>query len=315
MGYYRSKKKNNVIRILLLIVLSICFSVMAVWLVKRLPDNFATLKKVKATVAELEGQNNEAQKLLDSLNSQLNEISTKVDSLEQDVEEAKKENPDMAKAYTEGDTKNAYLTFDDGPSKNTTVILDFLKTNNIKATFFVTGKVGMDDLYKRIVDEGHTLAIHSDTHDYEAIYQTVDTFMDDINALSARIEKITGQKPTIIRFPGGSNNTISHKFGGNDIMDKIIDEVNNQGYIYYDWNVDSSDASKALQDRDVIVNSVLNGADGMKDAIILMHDAPAKTTSVEALPMIVEGLRKKGFTFKKITEDTPPIQFTVRAGE
>lgn len=173
---------------------------------------------------------------------------------------------------SEENKKIAYLTFDDGPSANTIPILDFLKANHIKATFFVLKKEGYDDIYKRIVDEGHTIALHSSTHDYAQIYQNVDTFMNDMNTLSEHIKKLTGVETKIMRFPGGSNNRVSHRYGGSDVMSKIIPTVEEAGLVYYDWNVDSQDSAKGVQDTQVIINSVLSQAKYNNNAVILMHD-------------------------------------------
>ena len=209
----------------------------------------------------------------------------------------------------ESDKKYAYLTFDDGPSQNTIKILDFLKLNNISATFFVTKKTDYEEVYKRIVDEGHTLALHTTTHDYAQVYRSVDSFFEDLMTVSDYVKSLTGVESKIIRFPGGSNNTVSNRYGGVGLMDKIISQVKEKGYIYYDWNVDSTDASRARQDKNVIVDSVLSQAKYQKEANILMHDAAGKGTTVEALPEIVKGLREQGFSFKAITQETTPVQF------
>ena len=306
MGY---KKQSKTKAIILFLALGVVFTTSATTLAVKLPEKINKLNEVKETVAKVQTSKEEQAQTLESLGAQGDILNTQVEALQSNLEAAKKENPELAQAMANTENKYAYLTFDDGPSANTIKILDFLKANHIKATFFVIGKENMDDIYKRIVDEGHTLAIHSNTHDYAQIYQNVDTFMDDINTLANRLEKITGVRPTIMRFPGGSNNTVSHRYGGNDVMDKVISAVNEAGYTYFDWNVDSLDAAKNKQEQSVIINSVLNGSQGKNEAIILMHDAAAKTTTMEALPQVVEGLRKQGFVFAKITDETPTVQF------
>ncbi|MDF2878695.1 MAG: polysaccharide deacetylase [Clostridia bacterium] len=236
------------------------------------------------------------------------ELQKQVIDLEQRLQQIKRENPEV-EPVTEDNKKYAYLTFDDGPSKNTPKILDFLKANHIKATFFVIGDASQTATYKRIVEEGHTLAVHTNTHKYSDIYKNVDSFMKDIERLDQLLEESTGIKPNVMRFPGGSNNTIAKRYAGFDIMEQIIPKMKQQGFVYFDWNVDSGDASKSTQDKQVIVDSVLNGAKSKEQAIILMHDAAAKTTTVEALPEIVEGLRKQGFVFEKLTAETETIHF------
>ena len=249
-----------------------------------------------------------------NLQSELEEIKKQSEQLNIQVEELKEE---IKILQTSKDNKSnkisgqriAYLTFDDGPSDNTANILDFLKENNIKATFFVTGHENRMDLYKRIVDEGHTLGNHTYGHDYGQIYKSADTFLADVEKLNDLLERATGQRSKIIRFPGGSNNTVSRHAGGAGIMDVICKEVTAKGYKFHDWNVDSLDASKTKQSMDIIINSVVGGSQYTDNAMILMHDAPAKTTTVDALPQIVEGLKKQGFIFKAIDVDTPEVQF------
>lgn len=208
--------------------------------------------------------------------------------------------------------KIAYLTFDDGPSSNTIKILDTLKKYDIKATFFVNGRT--DDkskkIYKRIVEEGHTIGNHTYSHDYSYIYSGKAAFMKDFNKLQNYIKDLTGVKMTVLRFPGGSNNTVSYKYGGKGLMKQLTADMKNKGYVYFDWNVDSTDASVAKQSKSNIVRSVLNGCKGKKEAVILMHDSAPKTTSAEALPEIIEGLKKQGFQFDRISTDTYAPQFT-----
>lgn len=246
-------------------------------------------------VGELQVQNEQLTKQIDELKVEIKELEQKGIKVDLNEELENK--------------KIAYLTFDDGPSPNTVKILDFLKANNIKATFFVLGKENQGDIYRRIVNEGHTIAIHSNTHDYASIYQTVDTFMADVKALSDLIEKETGVKTDVLRFPGGSNNTVSYRYGGSDLMDKITKTVEGAGYAYFDWNIDSFDAAKGLQDEKVIINSVVENAKNTNNAVILMHDAAPKTTTVSALPEIVEGLKQQGFVFEKLTKDSQPVKF------
>lgn len=301
------KSKAQPGAIIVLCVLAITFTFCTAILGSKLPSNIQGLKEAKQTLQQGRIEYAELESSIDTYTDEIEELQELIKKRQQELEEVEDQEPIINETGEED--KFAYLTFDDGPSENTDKILDFLKANNIKATFFVLGKEEDDAAYKRIVEEGHTLALHSNTHQYSAIYASAHAFMADINTLSDRLERITGERPTILRFPGGSNNTISQRYGGKDIMDRVIKMVNEAGITYYDWNVDSSDATANKQDKDVIVSSVLNGARGKKKAIILMHDAAPKTTTVEALPEIVEGLRAQGFVFRPITEDVEPITF------
>ncbi|MBU3188475.1 polysaccharide deacetylase [Clostridium bowmanii] len=209
-------------------------------------------------------------------------------------------------------TKIAYLTFDDGPSENTVEILRILKQYDVKATFFVNGHPNYSYLYKQISDEGHLLANHTYSHEYKDIYNSPDNFKNDTEKLDRYLTSVTGKEPNyILRFPGGSNNTISNNFGGNEIMTSVIKEMNASGYKYFDWNVDSTDASTYCQDRNKIVQAVLSESSQTKHAIILMHDLAPKITTVQALPEIIEGLKNQGFIFDVLSKKAYAPQFTV----
>ena len=304
-------KRNNQIGItILLIALSLGLFAGTGFLASKNSGNKETLTKVQEELTTVEASKANLETQVQELETKNDQLLKQIKELNIQLQELEKQGVDVS-VITEDqqDKKVAYLTFDDGPSANTIKILDFLKANHIRATFFVLEKDGYDDLYKRIVDEGHSIAIHSSTHDYAEIYQNVNSFMSDVESLSNHIKNLTGIETKVLRFPGGSNNTVSHRYGGKDIMDKIIPAVTQAGYVYYDWNVDSQDASKGVQDTQVIVNSVLNQAKYNDNAVILMHDAAAKTTTVEALPQIVEGLKEQGFVFESLSTESEPVKF------
>jgi len=206
---------------------------------------------------------------------------------------------------TEGKGKKVYLTFDDGPSANTDEILDILKSYGAKATFFVNGKKESlyADYYKRITDEGHTIAMHSYTHSYSDIYASVDAFMADMNRLRDYVERLTGVTPDIYRFPGGSSNTITKI----DILEfgRALDA---EGIVYFDWNVSSDDASSVLKTPDEIYESVITGIKKKDTPVVLMHDMQSKVTTVEALPKILEYLEKNGYIAAALDGSVEPVQ-------
>jgi len=198
-----------------------------------------------------------------------------------------------------------YLTFDDGPSSNTTKILDILKEQNIKATFFVVNYGSWyDDVVRRIVNEGHTIALHSYTHQYKLIYSSEDAYFDDLYKLRDRVKETTGIESNIIRFPGGSSNTISSFNKG--IMTRIVKLVKEKGFHYFDWNVDSRDAGGA-KNRDEVYNNVINNLMRNRNNVVLMHDLGSNNKTIEALPDIISNAKSKGYTFSKITYDTPMV--------
>jgi len=200
-----------------------------------------------------------------------------------------------------------YLTFDDGPNEDVTnYILDVLKEEGIKATFFVTCN-GPDYLIKRIYDEGHTVALHTASHDYSYVYSSVDNYFADLQRVSDRVKRITGEESKIIRFPGGSSNTTSrnYKLG---IMSELTWLVLDKGYRYYDWNIDSNDAGGAGTSEQVYYN-VVNNLYYNRSNMVLMHDI--KYTTKYAVKDIITYGKNNGYTFEKITMDTYMIRHGV----
>ena len=197
-----------------------------------------------------------------------------------------------------------YLTFDDGPRDGTTdKILDILKEKDVKATFFVTSN-GSDNLIRRAYNEGHSLGIHTSSHRYDLIYASIDNYYNDLNIVENRIFNITGKKTNLIRFPGGSSNTISKKYS-QGIMSTLTKDVISKNYQYYDWNIDSTDAVYNSSKND-IYNNVINNISKDKYNIILMHDTKNKT--VEVLPMIIDYAKSNGYNFKTLTSNTIPMR-------
>lgn len=197
-----------------------------------------------------------------------------------------------------------YLTFDDGPSANTDQILDILDEYGVKATFFVVGKERYNDQYRRIVEEGHTLGMHSYSHVYRDIYESVEAYGQDLEKLHTYLYELTGVDSRIVRLPGGSSNTVSK-----DKIQDIIAYLGQQGMTYYDWNVSSGDAASGYVSAQQIADNVLNHVSEHHTSIVLMHDASGKNTTVEALPIILEKiLESDNMVLLPITEDTVPIQ-------
>lgn len=207
---------------------------------------------------------------------------------------------------SETDVRKVYLTFDDGPSTYTGKILDILDEYNVKATFFVVGKTDEASLdsYKRIVEEGHTLGMHSYSHKYGEIYKSVDAYAEDLTKLQEHLYLTTGVWSRFCRFPGGSSNTVSQVD-----MDNLIDYLNEQGITYFDWNISSGDAAKGYVSMHSIVDNVMCNIEKHNNCVVLMHDAADKLTTVEALPVIIEQLLDMENTeILAITDDTIPVQ-------
>ncbi|MBQ6441013.1 MAG: polysaccharide deacetylase [Lachnospiraceae bacterium] len=215
---------------------------------------------------------------------------------------------DEANLAQPGDPLKVYLTFDDGPSSNTAEILDILDKYGVKATFFVIGKEDEESqkLYQRIVEEGHTLGMHSFSHQYSTIYSSLESFEDDFYHLQSYLKELTGVESTYYRFPGSSSNQIS-----NTDMGSFISFLDENGVTYYDWNVSSGDATTQAYTKEEIVDHVLNDVVKYKTSIVLLHDSNAKTITVEALAPLIEGLQAMGAEILPIDQNTYPVQYTV----
>ena len=205
----------------------------------------------------------------------------------------------------EGDTHYVYLTFNSVPGDNTEAILDVLAEHNVKATFFVVGteEEGAKEVYQRIVEEGHTIGMHSYSNQYSLIYSSTDAFKQDYKKLSDYIYELTGKKSQYYRFPGGSGNAIS-----NVSMAEFVYILNNEKITYFDWNVSAGDAANTYSVDDVL-NNVLEGVSKYKTSVVLMHDNENKSTTVEALGSLIETLKNQGAVVLPIDEDTKVIQY------
>ncbi len=197
-----------------------------------------------------------------------------------------------------------YLTFDDGPSKRTLEILDVLYENNIPATFFVTGNnlSGEKNIYHRILEEGHAIGNHTFSHRINDIYRSAADFMEDFIRLEKLLIKETQTRQDIMRFPGGSTINKAEKIAGYDVIGEIIILLNEKGYDFFDWNIDSKDAAGGNISAKEIYDNVLKGAEELEgDLVVLLHDTPDKETTVEALPDIISYFEKNGYLFQALS--------------
>ena len=214
------------------------------------------------------------------------------------------EAPRPKTAATVGKPGTIYLTFDDGPSSNITpLILDVLKEEDVKATFFIINydSVG-EELIKREIAEGHSIGLHGYSHTYSEIYQNEDTYMNNLNVLQEKLKDSTGIVSKITRFPGGSSNTVSKKYN-EGIMYRLINLVQERGYKYYDWNVDSNDAGSA-KNKDQVYNNVVTHLKPNRVNIVLMHDFGKSSKTLEALRDIIRFGKENGYTFETITYES-----------
>lgn len=198
------------------------------------------------------------------------------------------------------DEKVVYLTFDDGPSANTQRVLDILDQYDAKATFFITAQ--QPDYFPMIkteYDKGHTIGLHSYTHDYATVYSSVDAYFKDLEQIGEVAKEQIGFVPCFIRFPGGASNTISREYTSG-IMTQLTQQVVEKGYQYYDWNVSSGDGGTVTSDQ-IIAQSE---TDEYTKVMLLFHDTEAKDSTVDALPHVMEYYKNLGYSFKAIDRDS-----------
>ncbi len=254
-------------------------------------SNKAEIEKYRKLISTLESTNAEQQELINSLTTPLNGRDEKT--------------PEPT------EEKIAYLTFDDGPSEHTEEILRILTEKEAVATFFVKNNGNYMDKLEPIIKQGSALAMHTYSHDYKQIYSSVDAYFEDLYEIEKVIFEKTGVSPKIMRLPGGSSNEISKKYCKGVVTD-IVARLNDEGYIYFDWNVDSRDASS---DKDksaaALINNIKNATRDNRVINVLMHDTNDKKTTVEALPEIIDYLRAEGYSFMTLSPTSTLIQHSV----
>lgn len=324
-------KKSNIIVICIISVLVAALAVSVTYCVKRdravnsaktviaqkeeqIKTADENIKKIQSELEAEKQNNNSLNAEIENYKNEKSQLEGEINGLKQQIEllRAKKAS-EQAKAaakaqapaqqqQTPPGSKVCYLTFDDGPSDNTLKILDILAQYNIKATFFVINSEHIDYI-KRIHAEGHTVGLHTNTHKYSKVYESDEAYFSDLNSISNKVESIIGVKSTVIRFPGGSSNVVSKDFCPG-LMTRLVNEVNARGYSYFDWNVSSGDAASETPSYTSIRNNILNAAKTKNSICVLMHDSLTKTTTVQALPEVIEGLRDMGYSFAALTPES-----------
>lgn len=275
-----------------------------VYLSCRLHTIDGTLKTLEQRLDELDIRNQELQTLLQQLQEQ-ESTPVQTPQIQEDSSGAEASEPVAEESSGQEEIHKVYLTFDDGPSIYTNDILDILDSYNVKATFFVVGKeeTNAEEALQRIVDEGHTLGMHSYSHKYKELYESMDSFTQDFARIRDYIYQATGVESVCYRFPGGSSNTVSEI----DMHD-FIDYLDSQGVEYYDWNVSSGDGGSMKLSTDTLLENCTKDIDTRDTSIILLHDSAEKPTTVEALPDIIENILARPDTvILPITENTRPI--------
>lgn len=210
----------------------------------------------------------------------------------------------------DNEKKTVYLTFDDGPSDNTDEVLKILEEKGVKATFFVIGREDETSIQriKKAAAAGHTIGMHSYSHDYEKIYTSVEDFLADFYKLFVILRDEAGVTPTVFRFPGGSLNNYNQ-----GVYKEIVAEMLRRGFRYYDWNLSAEDAAKKSPSASTIVEGITSYSAQKKHGVVLMHDSAHCKTTVEALPALIDKLREQGFSFAPLDRTVRQVSFHYRS--
>ncbi len=225
------------------------------------------------------------------------------DAQTKDSAQAERDTPSQNDA--QADDKVVYLTFDDGPSKTTQSVLDTLQAEGVPATFFVMAAENNEKylpILERTVAEGHLIALHTCSHEYKDIYQSAEAYWNDLARLREKLLPYVPAEQEIrwIRFPGGSSNTVSHRYGGSGIMKQLIAEAGERGLTYIDWNISAEDAVGGHPSADSIYNNIVRGVGDKNVCIVLMHDTNTTKNTAAALPDVIRWFKNAGYRFDTV---------------
>ena len=228
---------------------------------------------------------------------------TPTDATETDAEE------EVVEETVPWNGKRVYLTFDDGPSGYTDEILDILAEKDVKATFFVVvNDYTYTEELNKIVDAGHTLGMHSMSHDYSVIYANMKNFKADVQGTHDLIYDMTGVDTKYYRFPGGSSNQVSGVS-----MSECVEYLDSMGYTFYDWNALNGDAETLTYSAAELNQHVMNYVSSNEgDSVVLLHDLETHAATVEALPELIDTLKAEGYELCAIDDNAPAVQLFIR---
>lgn len=233
-----------------------------------------------------------------------NELETGGEEAMAEIVRAKEKEIVTGSAIEEEKTKRVYLTFDDGPSKQTERVLNILKKKKVKATFFTIGREDKfsQSIYQRIVKEGHTLGMHSYSHIFKEVYGSLEGFKKDFYRISDHLEKITGVRPVFYRFPGGSSNSV------NELpIEQYTDFLKEQGVQYVDWNVIAANGITDNVTKEDMVRSVMEGVAKYDTSIVLLYDSADKKMTADSLSAMIDSLQAAGYELLPMDDSTVPI--------
>ena len=262
-------------------------------------------EQLRVDIDTFNGIKSDNQSKLDHLRAMyknVEDVETSLISIKQDYFKLAVKADKMARDG-EANFKVCYLTFDDGPYKKTTpLFLDVLKKKNVLGTFFLLKKEGVDDLYRRIRREGHTLANHTASHRISnGIYRSEEAFIDDIKENREFIYDLLGVTTDVMRFPGGSPQVTYSGLNKKSLVNKLVDI--NYGYI--DWTLTTGDGEGNME-PDVFLHNVVDSSSKYSVMTVLMHDYSMNTAL--CLGEMIDILREQGFIFLPLCYDSPSVR-------
>lgn len=213
---------------------------------------------------------------------------------------------------TAAPAKTVYLTFDDGPSRYTEEVLAVLDKYDVKATFFVTGQ---NEDYLPFIGEaherGHLIALHTYSHSFKEIYSSREAFWEDIGKLQEVIVTQTGSESNMLRFAGGSSNTICRRYAGGKLMRELVEDCEQRGISYHDWNIDTKDAVSGTLSANTLASRIVKGVKDKEPAVVLMHDGTMAASAADALDIAIPQLLDMGCDFARLDEITAAVHHTM----
>ncbi len=291
-------KARTLVMAVTMLMLMIVVVLLTIRLIKSDKENQRHLKAVNS----LEKNNDKLGQASASYESMVADLNNKVSELESQKEQMSVRNQELEsmvgqsgiKEKPDENEKVVFLTFDDGPSNLTPEFLKVLNSYGVHATFFVTYQPQYEAVYKQIVESGNAVQIHTATHDYDSVYQSVDAYLADFNQVYEYVCNVTGKRPGYFRFPGGSTNSY-----GKSVVRDIARTMKERGFDFVDWNVSVGDGSAAAT-KDSMIQKITAESEGKHHVVMLAHDSGAKSETLAALPQIIEYYKNNGYSFKVI---------------
>lgn len=291
----RKQKKRQIFIIAVLMCIAVIVVAANIILSLDLKNEKAQKDKYAEAVKQQKAEKESYEKLKEEESSKQQEAESEKESLiEQNKELESELRMSGVREKLDENEKIVFLTFDDGPSALTPEYLNVLKSYGVNATFFVMYHPEFEETYKQIVNDGNVIQIHTATHDYDTVYASVQSYMDDFNMAYDYVCNVTGTKPTYFRFPGGSTSSY-----GKSIAPEIARQMREKGFDFVDWNVSVGDGSNKAT-KDSMVEKIKGESEGRKHIVLLAHDSGTKNETLAALPQIIEYYKNNGYSFKVI---------------